>query len=391
MSLYLQFVVLGLSAGAVYAALANGLISIYRATGILNFGLGATALWGAYVYAGIRASGEMTLPVGSVHVGELAALPALAIALVTAVVLSLLAHLLIFRPLRSAPTLAHRIIISPSDGTALANAVEVAHENDVPVMVYDALIMNSPYVTYYATDDLYAVGATQGKFLVDALGVAEGKGPFNLEIFSGSMTDNNATYFYQGAMDQLQPYIDNGQLVVKSGQIDRTSTTTEKWSATNAQTRADAILSTYYSDGSHLDACLTQNDDLAAGVISACKSAGYGTPENPLPLTTGQDCNVSAILSIINGEQSSTVFKNIKELAYAGAVGIDAMVHGEEIPWDPEMVGTYNNNVVDVTTYQVRPLLLTIDNWYELIVESGFYDAEDLGMTPEQLAAYAPK
>ncbi|NLD58525.1 MAG: sugar ABC transporter substrate-binding protein [Clostridiales bacterium] len=283
------------------------------------------------------------------------------------------------------------IIISPSDGTALANAVEVAHENDVPVMVYDALIMNSPYVTYYATDDLYAVGATQGKYLVDALGVADGKGPFNLEIFSGSMTDNNATYFYQGAMDQLQPYIDNGQLVVKSGQIDRTSTTTEKWSATNAQTRADAILSTYYSDGSHLDACLTQNDDLAAGVISACKSAGYGTPENPLPLTTGQDCNVSAILSIINGEQSSTVFKNIKELAYAGAVGIDAMVHGEEIPWDPEMVGTYNNNVVDVTTYQVRPLLLTIDNWYELIVESGFYDAEDLGMTPEQLAAYAPK
>ncbi|HIU34185.1 MAG TPA: sugar-binding protein [Candidatus Pullichristensenella excrementigallinarum] len=282
------------------------------------------------------------------------------------------------------------IIISPSDSTALSNAVEVAYDNEIPVMVYDALIMNSPYIEYYATDDLYAVGATQGGYIVDALGLEEGKGPFNLEIFSGSMTDNNATYFFEGAMDQLQPYIDSGMLVVKSGQVDRTSTATDKWSATNAQTRADAILSTYYSDGTHLDACLTQNDDLAAGVIAACKSAGYGTEDNPLPLTTGQDCNVSAILSIINGEQSSTVFKNIKELAYAASVGIDAVIHDEEMPWDPEMVGSYNNNAVDVTTYQVKPLLLTAENWYELIVESGFYDAEDLGMTEEELAAYAP-
>lgn len=282
------------------------------------------------------------------------------------------------------------IIISPSDGTALSNAVEVAAENDVPVMVYDALIMNSEYVKYYATDDLYAVGATQGGYIVEALGLADGNGPFNLEIFSGSMTDNNATYFFDGAMDQLNPYIENGQLVVRSGQVDRNSTGTEKWSATVAQTRADALLSTYYSDGEHLDAVLTQNDDLATGVIAACKSAGYGTESNPLPITTGQDCNVSAIISIINGEQTSTVFKNIKELAEAASIGIDNLVHGEEPNWDPEMVGIYNNNVVDVETYQVRPLLLTKDNWYELIVESGFYTADDLGFTQEELDAMAP-
>lgn len=282
------------------------------------------------------------------------------------------------------------IIISPSDGTALANAVEVAAENDVPVMVYDALIMNSEYVKYYATDDLYAVGATQGSFIVDRLNLENGDGPFNLELFSGSMTDNNATYFFQGAMDQLQPYIDNGQLVVRSGQTDRTATSTEKWSATKAQERADAILSTYYSTGEHLDAALTQNDDLAAGVIAACKSAGYGTEENPLPITTGQDCNVSAIISIINGDQTSTVFKDIKELAKAASIGIDNLVHGEEPAWDPDMVGVYNNNVVDVATYQVKPLLLTAENWYELIVESGFYDADDLGFSQEELDAMAP-
>jgi len=282
------------------------------------------------------------------------------------------------------------IIISPSDGTALSNAVEVAAENEIPVMVYDALIMNSEYVSYYATDDLYAVGATQGKYIVDKLDLANGAGPFNIELFSGSMTDNNAQYFYQGAMDQLQPYLDNGMLVVRSGQTTRNQTTTEKWSATVAQARADAILSTYYSDGEHLDAVLTQNDDLAAGVIAACKSAGYGTPENPLPITTGQDCNVSAIISIINDEQTSTVFKNIKELAKAGAVGIDNLIHGEKPDWAPEMVGIYNNNVVDVETYQVKPLLLTKDNWYELIVESGFYDAEDLGMTQAELDALKP-
>ena len=282
------------------------------------------------------------------------------------------------------------IIISPSDGTALSNAVEVAYENGVPFMVYDALIMNSEYVGYYATDDLYAVGATQGSFIVDKLNLANGDGPFNIELFSGSMTDNNATYFFQGAMEQLQPYIDNGQLVIRSGQTDRTSTSTEKWSATKAQERADAILSTYYSDGEHLDAVLTQNDDLAAGVIAACKSAGYGTADNALPITTGQDCNVSAIISIINGEQTSTVFKNIKDLAMAASIGIDCLIHGEEPAWDPEMVGSYNNNVVDVVTYQVKPLLLTVDNWYELIVDSGFYSAEDLGFTQEELDAMAP-
>ena len=274
------------------------------------------------------------------------------------------------------------IIISPSDGTALTTAMELADENDVPVLVYDALIMNSPFVKYYVTDDLFKVGKEQGDYIVEALGLEDGeKGPFNLELFTGSMTDNNAIYFYDGAMSALQPYIDEGVLVVQSGQITFAETSTEKWDAANAQTRCDTILSTYYTD-KNLDAALTQNDNLAIGVISSLKSVGYGTDEKPLPITTGQDCDVSAIKSIIAGEQSMTVFKDIREFASAATYIIDAMIHGDEVVIEDP--GIYNNNVVDVITYQVKPLRLTKDNWYELIIENGFYTPEDLDMTAEE-------
>lgn len=280
------------------------------------------------------------------------------------------------------------LIVSPSDGTALAGSMELCHENDVKVCVYDALIMNSEYVEVYATDNLFEVGRCQGQYIVDALDLENEEGPFNLEIFAGSMTDNNATYFFDGAMSALQPYIDSGKLVVQSGQMTFAECSTEKWNAANAQTRADTILSTYYSD-KRVDACLTQNDDLATGVISALKSVGYGTEDKPLPITTGQDCNVSAIKSIIAGEQTSTVFKDIKELARAASDIIDAMVNGREVVIPEDKLGTYNNNVVDVPTYQVSPMVLDKSNWYELIIESGFYTPEDLGMTEEEAKAAA--
>jgi putative multiple sugar transport system substrate-binding protein len=280
------------------------------------------------------------------------------------------------------------LIVSPSDGTGLTNAMEICHENDVKVCVYDALVMNSPYVEYYATDDLFAVGKCQGQYIVDKLDLASGAGPFNIELFAGSMTDNNATFFFDGAMSVLQPYIDKGQLVVQSGQTTFAECSTERWNAANAQNRADTILSTYYTD-KNIDACLTQNDDLATGVISALKSVGYGTADKPLPITTGQDCNVSAIKSIIAGEQTSTVFKDIKELAKAATNIIDAMVNGREVVIPEENLGSYNNNVVDVPTYQVKPKVLDKSNWYELIIESGFYTPEDLGMTAEEAKAKA--
>ena len=266
------------------------------------------------------------------------------------------------------------LIISPWDASSMTQVVELAHENGIPVISYDALILNSEYIDYYSADNLIEIGAVQGRYIIEKLGVDQGQGPFNLEIVAGDPADSNATYFYNGAMEVLQPYIDNGSLVVQSGQIDFAVTGTPGWDGTKAQSRMDAILSTYYTD-KRIDAVLCSNDGVALGVISALKSVGYGSSDLPLPITTGQDCGIASIKSILAGEQTMTVFKDIRVLAKNAAYMIDCLVKGE----DPviEDGTTYNNNAKDVQAMVVEPVALDATNYQELLFDSGYY-SEDI-------------
>jgi len=267
------------------------------------------------------------------------------------------------------------LIISPMDSSGLTKVVELAHENGIPVLAYDALILNTEYIDYYVTDNLREVGATQARYIEEALGLKDGKGPFNLEIVAGDPADANAPYFYGGAYDVLAPYIENGQLVVQSGQVTFDQTSTPGWDPMKAQARVDDILNAFYSD-KRVDAVLCSNDGMALGTISALKSAGYGTPDLPLPVTTGQDCDIASIKSIIAGEQTSTVFKDISKLAANAAYVADAILKGEK----PDTTGAliFNNGVKDVETIVVQPLPLDITNYKELLLDSGFYTEADL-------------
>lgn len=266
------------------------------------------------------------------------------------------------------------IILSPWDGSSMTKVVELAHENNIPVIAYDALVMGSEYIDYYSADDLIEIGATQARYIVEKLGVAEGKGPFNLEIVAGDPADSNAPYFYNGAIEVFQPYIDNGSLVVQSGQIAFDVTGTPGWDGAKAQSRMDAILSTYYTD-KRVDAVLCSNDGVALGTISALKSVGYGSEELPLPITTGQDCDIASIKSILAGEQTMTVFKDINYLAENAAYMIDCLVKGEEPQIDNPTI--FNNNVKDVKAMVVEPVALDAENCMELLFDSGYY-SEDL-------------
>lgn len=266
------------------------------------------------------------------------------------------------------------IILSPWDGSSMTSVVELAHENDIPVIAYDALILGSEYIDYYSADDLVKIGATQAQYIVDKLDVANDAGPFNIEIVAGDPADSNAPYFYNGAMDILKPYIDNGSLVVQSGQIDFSVVGTPGWDGAKAQSRMDAILSTYYTD-KKLDAVLCSNDGVALGTISALKSVGYGSADMPLPITTGQDCDIASIKSILAGEQTMTVFKDISILAKNASYMIDCLVKGEE----PKITGgtIFNNKVKDVKAMVVDPKPLDKDNCQELLFDSGYY-SEDM-------------
>ena len=236
------------------------------------------------------------------------------------------------------------LIISPFDSSSMTKVIELAHENNIPVISYDSLCLNTEYIDYYSADDLEGIGACQAQYIVDHLGVAEGKGPFNIEIVAGDPADNNATYFYKGAMDVLSPYLDDGSLVVPSGQIEF--------------------------------AVLTQNDGIALGAISSLKSVGYGSSDMPLPITTGQDCDIASIKSILAGEQTMTVFKDISVLAKNAADVIDSLVKGEEPKL--ENYTTFNNGVKDVKATLVIPKALDKDNCDELLFDSGYYSKDML-------------
>lgn len=170
---------------------------------------------------------------------------------------------------------ANCLVIAAVDSSALVNVLAKAKAANIPVIAYDRLLMDTDAVSYYATFDNYQVGVLEATYLVEALGLKDGKGPFNVELFAGSPDDNNAKLFWQGAMDTLKEYIDSGKIVVLSGQTDFDSCAILRWSQETAQQRMENILSGTYSGGTKVDAVLSPYDGLSYGIASALEGAGY--------------------------------------------------------------------------------------------------------------------
>ena len=268
------------------------------------------------------------------------------------------------------------LVIAAVDGAALTGVLAQANQNGIYVIAYDRLIMNSPYVSYYATFDNFYVGVMQGTFIVDYLGLSAGAtGPFNIELFAGSPDDNNAWFFFNGAMSVLEPFINNGSLVVRSGQDEMSQVATLAWNASAAQARMDNLITAHYAT-ERIDAILSPYDGISIGIISALRGAGYGTAAQPWPVITGQDALIPSVRSIIAGEQTQTIFKDTRVLAARTVGMIEALLAGNPAPVNDTV--TYDNNVIVVPTYLIEPVQVTADNWYAVLVESGFYTADEL-------------
>ena len=267
------------------------------------------------------------------------------------------------------------LVIAAIDGTTLSDVLAKAHDAGIKVVAYDRLIRDSGNVDYYATFDNFQVGVLQAGTIVDKLGLKDGKGPFNIELFGGSPDDNNAFFFYDGAMSVLQPYIDSGKLVVKSGQMGMDKVGTLRWDPATAQARMDNLLSAYYTDA-HVDAVLSPYDGLSIGIISSLKGVGYGSGDLKLPVVTGQDSEVPSIKSIIAGEQYSSIFKDTRDLAKVTVGMVNALMTGGT----PEVndTKTYDNGVKVVPSYLLKPVVVTKDNYEKVLVESGYYKADQL-------------
>ncbi|AKL97311.1 monosaccharide ABC transporter substrate-binding protein, CUT2 family [Clostridium aceticum] len=267
------------------------------------------------------------------------------------------------------------IVIASIDGTALKGVLAEAAKEGIKIIAYDRLILDSPDVDYYATFDNYLVGKIQGEYIVGALDLASGKGPFNLEVFGGSPDDNNAFFFNNGAMDVLQPYIDKGQLVINSGQVKMEQVAIQGWRSEGAQARMDNLLTANYSD-KKVDVVLSPNDSLAQGIVASLKAAGYGSADKPFPVLTGQDCDVTNVKMLIAGEQSMSIFKDTRTLASQVVEMVTAIMDGKEVPVNDTT--TYNNNIKVVPSFLCEPVFADKDNYKELLIDSGYYTLEQL-------------
>jgi putative multiple sugar transport system substrate-binding protein len=281
---------------------------------------------------------------------------------------------------------AEALIVASIDGTTLTEALQNAADADIPVIAYDRLIKGTENVDYYATFDNALVGRQQAWTVLNGLGLTdlEGNpldgapaGPFNIELFAGSLDDNNAFFFWDGAMEVLEPLIDDGTLVVKSGQTDIEQAATLRWDGETAQSRMEDILTANYSDGTQVDAVLSPYDGISRGIISALEGAGYSLGAE-WPIISGQDAEVDSVKAILAGEQYATIFKDTRELAKVAADMAAAALKGEE----PEVndTETYDNDVKVVPSFLLAPVPVVKDNVESALVETGYWTAEELGL-----------
>lgn len=267
------------------------------------------------------------------------------------------------------------LVIAAIDGTTLSNALENADAAGIDVIAYDRLIRDSAHVDYYATFDNFKVGVQQASSMVEGLKSRFGDGPYNVELFGGSPDDNNAYFFYNGAMSILQPLIDAGDINIVSGQMGMETVGTLRWDGAVAQSRMDNLLSAHYTQ-EQIHGVLSPYDGLSIGILSSLKGVGYGSGEQQMPIVSGQDAEVPSVKSILAGEQYSTVFKDTRELARVTVGMVEALLNDGT----PEIndTTTYDNGVMVIPSYLLEPVSVDASNWEEILIGSGYYTADQV-------------
>ncbi len=267
------------------------------------------------------------------------------------------------------------LVVAAIDGSTLTEVLNQAARNNIKVIAYDRLIRNSPNVEYYATFDNFQVGVEQAQSLLQGLAGRKSSGVQNIELFGGSSDDNNAYFFYNGAMSVLQPLIDQKKLAIPSGQMGMDKVSTLRWDGATAQARMDNLLSAYYGNRK-LDAVLSPYDGISIGIISSVKGVGYGSADLPIPIISGQDCEVPSVKAIVRGDQYASIFKDTRDLAKVTADMVDAMLSGKTV--EVNDTKSYNNGVKVVPSYLLKPVIVTKENWKPVLVDSGYYKSNQI-------------
>ncbi|THV41970.1 multiple monosaccharide ABC transporter substrate-binding protein [Glycomyces buryatensis] len=264
------------------------------------------------------------------------------------------------------------LVVAAIDNKSLGGVLAQAKEQEITVIAYDRLILDTPDVDYYVSFDNTKVGTLQGTYIVEALDLENAEGPFNLELFAGALTDNNTKYFFDGAWAVLEPYVTEGKLVIRSGQTSLEQIATENWDGSIAQERMDNILSNSYKGDNKVDVVLAPYDGISRGIVAALQSSGY----EKMPVITGQDAEVESVKYIIEGLQSMTVYKDTRALASTTVDMVLASIDGGEV--EVNDTETYDNGDHVVPANLLDPVSVDVNNYQEEVVDSGYIDEADL-------------
>jgi putative multiple sugar transport system substrate-binding protein len=282
-----------------------------------------------------------------------------------------------------------KLIVAAVVNDGANSIIAEAAKEKIPVIAYDRIIANSPDYDYYITFDNYKVGEFQARGLIQGMNLdaATASSPKTITLFAGSPTDRNAFWFYDGAIRVLNPYVDKGVLKIvgpypkssdDSANFQRIAT--ENWQAPLAKTRMENLLN---ADAKNvvLDGVLAPNDTLARGIIEALRADAKYT--NKLPVVTGQDAEADSVVSIKNGQQYMTVFKDTTRLAEAVINLADQLLKGVAQPTIPgarlaegDLATMGFNGVKTVKTFILEPQIITKENW-DAPLKAGFFTAAE--------------
>lgn len=267
------------------------------------------------------------------------------------------------------------IVVAPVDNSALTTVLKTAKEENILIIDYDLDIIGTKDIDYFVGFDNTKVGAMQANAIIENLGLDKGeKGPFYIEMFAGSLAETNCYYYFNGAMEVFKPYMDEGKLIVKSGQTTIEQCTVVDWKLELLTSRLDNLLTAFYSDGTKLNAVLSPSDYLSGPIATRLIDFGYGDEDMPMPLITGNDATQAVCQMIVKEQITMSVFKDTRLLCSAVVSILDALAEGKEVPVN----GTYKTDTAEIPTIFVEMYSLNKDNMKELAIDTGFYKEEQI-------------
>lgn len=275
-------------------------------------------------------------------------------------------------------TEAEAMIIAPVDEYSLADILAEAKEASIPVFSYDSLIMDTNAVSYYATFDMRAVGHMIGEQIVKSEKLEElrsAKESRSMEFLMGSPDDMSALFLYNGIMEILQEYFDDGTLVCPSGKLSFDDTSIMRNSTQAAEKHLQAILDEFYPEGKQLDILCTAADSFAIAAIDILEEAGYELQSESWPMITGVGCETEAVRNVAEGKQAFSIFLDNRTLAKECAKLAETKVKGDT----PEVndYEQYDNGVKIIGTSTCTGQLIDADN-YQILIDNGYYSADEV-------------